>query len=64
MKKIGIRVEPNWAAFNFNPTTVELGYSEFDWEKLTEYEKEQAVEIFIEEHPEQPCWVIDTFQTD
>ncbi len=64
MKKINISLEPNQNSQEWIIDVEELGFSESEWNNLTDEDKTHHVEEWIESLPEQPFWMLDTFEID
>ncbi len=42
-------------------TQFDFGFSDEDWKKLSQSNKEKVIKAFVAESTEQPCWVLEEF---
>lgn len=63
--KIKIKASPSETetrTFTFQPS--DHGFSDKEWNKLSEADKEDQIKQFLEALPEQPYWDLDEFYID
>ena len=62
MKKYFVKLETSSTVSSETISLEDMNISEDEWEQLTDEEKESKLQECVDGLPEQPYWVIDTWQ--
>lgn len=58
--RVNLSVSESYSTWKFS--LAELNYSEEEWKELSEDERREAIEEWVDGLPEQPYWTLDNFQ--
>lgn len=59
--KISVHVGVSQVSNHYTFTLEELGLTQQEWENLSDYEKGALVEERVNDLPEQPYWVVNSY---
>jgi len=60
--KVKLEVSQNNSIKNFD--LEDLDITESEWQKLSKDEKIELIQIYVNDMPEQPYWMVDSFSKD
>ncbi len=60
--KVKINLEASETQYKRTIDIEDLGFTESQWESLSQKEKQTAIESYVMELSEQPYWMLDSFE--
>jgi len=60
--KVKINLEASETQYKRTIDIEDLGFTESQWELLSQKEKQTAIESYVMELSEQPYWMLDSFE--
>lgn len=62
--KIKVSTDVNEMRGHFSLSLSDLGLTKEEWDNMDDDDKKDVIQNAVDEEPNQPCWIVDTFEND